>query len=517
MLKRKHPVLSRALLAALGMALLMLSFSGTLAAATIRIVNLNDPGVGFNDTTPWDASLGERGGNWAETYGQARLNAFQYAANLAAQMLDSPQEIRIGAALVPLGGDPFGAVLGFAGPSFVDWNFGGAPRADTAYVTAVADRLSNSDLNPGEPDVIAIFNSEVDGDFVLGSSRWYYGLNGSGSSGDSDFVTVVLHELLHGLGFLSLVDEATGTRFAADDGMGGTVEMDDAYMVYLEDHNNAMTTWDALDDAGRQASAIDPGLHFVGPSVLGSPVLAGLTVGVDAGHAMMYSPPVLEPGSSVSHFDTVLAPNELMEPFYVSANHDPSLAGYLLQDVGWNAPKFGAGDADLSVAITSPQVEALAGALVDYNVTVTNNGNNIATSTTLTAFAPESATQVTVTQPAGSTWFEANNVLTFFLGDLAPSGSVTIGVSAIANHPVTTTMSAAVTSGTNDPNAPANNLAALTLLACGTEPNASCFSSNSGGGCSLNLRAAFDPVLAALGLLSFGYLLMRRRRAPALV
>ena len=308
-----------------------------------------------------------------------------------------------------------------------------------------------------------------------------------------------------------------GTRFAADDGMGGTIEMDDAYMVYLEDHVNAMTTWDALDDAGRQASAIDPGLHFVGPSVLGSPVLAGLTAGVDAGHAMMYSPNPVEPGSSVSHFDTVLAPNELMEPFYVSANHEPSLAGYLLQDVGWNAPKFGPGDADVAVTVTTPQAQASPGDTITYDVTVTNNGPNIATSTTLSAFAPESATQVTVTQPAGSTWFEANSVLTFFLGDLAPGTSTTIGVSVVANHPVTTTMSAAVTSGTNDPNAPVNNLAAATLLGCGTEPNASCFSSNSGGGCSLNSRAAFDPLLAALGLLSFGYLLMRRRRVPARV
>ena len=42
------------------------------AAATIVIVNQNDPGVGFNDPTP----VAPVGGNPGTTLGQQRLNAF---------------------------------------------------------------------------------------------------------------------------------------------------------------------------------------------------------------------------------------------------------------------------------------------------------------------------------------------------------------------------------------------------------------------------------------------------------
>src|SRR5678809_1730406 len=54
-------------------------------AATIVINNIDGPGEGFNDATP----VPPVGGNPATTLGQARLNAFQYAAELAGACLVS--------------------------------------------------------------------------------------------------------------------------------------------------------------------------------------------------------------------------------------------------------------------------------------------------------------------------------------------------------------------------------------------------------------------------------------------
>jgi hypothetical protein len=51
----------------------------------------------------------------------------------------------------------------------------------------------------------------------------------------------------------------------------------------------------------------------------------------------MYAPGSLQPGSSVSHFSTSLSPDEVMEPSYTTALHSPSLARYLMTDIGWGS------------------------------------------------------------------------------------------------------------------------------------------------------------------------------------
>jgi hypothetical protein len=49
----------------------------------------------------------------------------------------------------------------------------------------------------------------------------------------------------------------------------------------------------------------------------------------------MYAPPTVQPGSSVSHWDTVLTPDQIMEPIYTGAHHRPVLELPLFQDIGW--------------------------------------------------------------------------------------------------------------------------------------------------------------------------------------
>jgi hypothetical protein len=73
------------------------------------------------------------------------------------------------------------------------------------------------------------------------------------------------------------------------------------------------------------------------------------TLGVDlsiraganaSGQALLYSPDPVELGSSISHWDTIAFPNQLMEPFInsdLSHNVSPpaDLTRTLLGDVGW--------------------------------------------------------------------------------------------------------------------------------------------------------------------------------------
>src|SRR5690606_8119643 len=76
---------------------------------------------------------------------------------------------------------------------------------NTWYPTAIADAMLGQNIDAGGADIMATFNRELD--------RWYFGLDGNPPSGQYDFVTVVLHELGHGLGFtgsFDVVDEEDG-------------------------------------------------------------------------------------------------------------------------------------------------------------------------------------------------------------------------------------------------------------------------------------------------------------------
>jgi hypothetical protein len=65
--------------------------------ATLIIQNNDGAFEGFNDPTPWTPT----GGNPATTLGQARLNAFQYAADLWGACLNSNVTITIRAQMDP--------------------------------------------------------------------------------------------------------------------------------------------------------------------------------------------------------------------------------------------------------------------------------------------------------------------------------------------------------------------------------------------------------------------------------
>jgi hypothetical protein len=60
--------------------------------------------------------------------------------------------------------------------------------------------------------------------------------------------------------------------------------------------------------------------------------------GANAGYVRLYAPATIAPGSSISHFDTVAAPNLLMEPFIngdLRSARNLDLTPSLMQDIGW--------------------------------------------------------------------------------------------------------------------------------------------------------------------------------------
>ena len=294
------------------------------AAATITVVNLDSPGEGFNDPSAPDPDS-TNGGNAGPTLGVQRLNAFQFAANLWGGLVTSSVPISVGAEFDPLDCDSTSAMLGQASPNTVLRDFAGALRANTWYSQALANSLAGTNLDPTSDDIGATFNSAI-GTTCPFPIVWYYGLDRNPPGDKIDFVTIVLHELGHGLGFLALVNLATGQKFSG---------FDDAYMVFLEDHRTGKI-YPNMSNAERIAASTATGdLHWVGPNVV-AVSRQRLTAGVNPnGHVEMFAPNPRQPGSSVSHFSTSLSPDELMEPSYTVPLHDVGLAKELLADIGW--------------------------------------------------------------------------------------------------------------------------------------------------------------------------------------
>jgi hypothetical protein len=317
-MSRAHVLLALALLVGTGVCVAQ----PVHAAATLTVINNDPPGQGFNDPTPATPV----GGNTGSTVGEQRLIAFQYAVDLWEPLITSPLPIRIGASFSSLPCSLNSAVLGSAGPTTVHRDFAGAPLLNTWYVQALANSLNGSDLDPGYDDLEAEFNSDLGEPGCLQASGWYYGLDANPSANLIDFVSVLAHELGHGLGFLSLVSLSSGAKF---------LNANDAYMVHLEDHTTSKTFPEMNSTERYNAMRKTGNLHWTGANVVfGS---AGLSSGRHAsGHVEVYAPTPAEAGSSVSHFSDEITPDELMEPSYTDANHDVGLALELLADLGWN-------------------------------------------------------------------------------------------------------------------------------------------------------------------------------------
>jgi hypothetical protein len=294
------------------------------AGATIIIVNNDSAGEGFNDNSAWTPT----GGNPATTLGQARLNAFQYAADLWSSCINSGVTIYVRAQMDPQFCGPSSAVLGSAGTRTIHRDWPGVPEPNTWYPQALANSLAGYDLDPTREDINATFNSNLNGDpGCLGGRGWYYGFDGNPPGNDIDFISVVMHEIGHGLGFQTFVDLASGAKFSG---------YDDVYMMNLNQVGATPADYPSMSNAQRIAASIsDPNLRWTGAEVTAAHPTIPLTSGLNGGYVRMYAPDPQQPGSSVSHWTNAVSPNEVMEPAYTGPNHDPSLAFYLMEDIGW--------------------------------------------------------------------------------------------------------------------------------------------------------------------------------------
>ena len=235
--------------------------------------------------------------------------AFQAAVDIWEGLIDSPVPIRILANWTPLQGGALGGAI--YGSAYA--NFEGAQKFNVFYPVALAEKITGRNLNAENPDIFAQFNSNV---------NWNFDSNSAPPANHFDLVTVVLHEIGHGLGF-------AGT-FDSDDTQGE---------VGLED-TGIPIIYDVPLENGASENLIQT---FSSPSVaLHTQVTSDnlFFSSITIGKPRIFAPDEFDPGSSISHLNESTyngTVNALMTPFIGPQEriHDPGIASNMLKDLGW--------------------------------------------------------------------------------------------------------------------------------------------------------------------------------------
>ena len=247
--------------------------------------------------------------------------AFEAAIKIWENYLVSSQIIRVKATwLSSLGG----SVLAETGATRIYKTSAGVPNlpyANVWYPAPLAEALSGKDLNAGDFEMTVSLNANI---------NWYFGLDAKPQAGKYDMVTVMLHEIAHGLGFSSSMSVLTN-GIQGQYGQSGSAYVFD---VFVQDSRKINLTNTGVYGNPSQdlKTSMTSNVLFFG---LKNPKFAAIL-------PRLYAPSPYKSGSSFSHFDestyTAGSPNSLMSPSVRAAevNQNPGeLLLNCLNEMGW--------------------------------------------------------------------------------------------------------------------------------------------------------------------------------------
>jgi len=220
------------------------------------------------------------------------INPFEKAVSIWEKYLVSSQVIRITANWSSLGV----GVLAETGASKIYKDLGGLPQMNTWYPVTLAEALSNRNLNGAEADINVTLNSNI---------NWYEGLDGKPQSGEYDLISILLHEIAHGLGFsssMNIINNSQGKY-----GQVGIPYIFDAFMVDSRKNKliNGAIYGNPSTNLKQVLTSNEVFFHLSLPKFVNNP-------------PQLYAPNPFRAGSSFSHLDEGIYPagnpNSLMSP-----------------------------------------------------------------------------------------------------------------------------------------------------------------------------------------------------------
>lgn len=242
--------------------------------------------------------------------------AFQRAVDIWEQLVYSPVPIRVYAEWQNLGSN----ILGSANTSDYLMNFEGARYAQTYYPIALAEKLAGKSLNSDEmEDIYCRFNSTI---------SWHYGEPEDIRSGTFDFTTVVLHELGHGLGFISTMNVS-----GQNGNYGYGTPFKSVYDIYIENEEGR----NLVDTAAFKNNSQPLYRALTGNALF-------FEKGTGSARPRLFAPAQFSAGSSISHLDDNTYPHGSTNALMTSTartmevTHDPGeLALSIFYEMGWKS------------------------------------------------------------------------------------------------------------------------------------------------------------------------------------
>lgn len=330
------------------------------AGCAAQVATENNGGTDFwfdnQATTPVE-------GNAGTTLGEQRRNAFNHAMEQIRRQTQPIAPIHIRACWASLGGDAQRATLASAGPYltrsdklFRDDRFGHLPALEKPYtwhaLAAAAQsmgtdscRFQGLSCTLPRTDVFIQFNRDVGSASVIGGSPYFYGYNNPPPQ-SVDFIATAMHEIIHGLGFLSLLNTdpegstPMGAKFRARISDNPTTYEkhghNDAYSdaLVLVDTNDQVHEVSRLPDAERGTSlTAGNALRWADPAAVASHTNPWRDYEFPVNLPRLFAPDPVQPGSSVSHLNRG---GQMMAPFITQGVRDMGLAAPMLSAVGWN-------------------------------------------------------------------------------------------------------------------------------------------------------------------------------------
>lgn len=239
-----------------------------------------------------------------EVWPDEAINAFQYAADLWGSHLNSEVPISINAHWISLGEN----TLGSAGPTTL-FSFSN-PEAlgvfpNTFYPIAQVNALLGRDVK--EQDNVTVTH-DIRINISCDRQNWYYGTDANTPPGQYDLVTVLLHEIGHGIGFLGTV---SGNNTAQTATWGSEVgpEDDRQRFPFVYDQFALDGNFDNLIDDDiyplSETSGTSQDLYQAVTGKVGNVFFSGLEAEfpLENNRVQLYTPPSFQAGSSYSHLD----------------------------------------------------------------------------------------------------------------------------------------------------------------------------------------------------------------------
>ena len=252
------------------------------------------------------------------------------------------------------------------------------------YPVALAEKIAGKSLNDDlQGDITLAVNSSI---------NWYLGTDGQTPVTKYDLVTVVIHEICHGLGFFD--------SFSSDGTLGsyGINSIPMIYDTFVETYDGNRLT----DTLKFNNSSTALGSQLIGNQLyFNGPLLKKYTQSNNYTNlrAKLYAPATWDAGSSISHLDesATLRINSLMTPFIDlgEAIHDPGKFTFsILGDLGWINTRIihtPTGDTEAHLSQISLSVDIKSDTIYNHNkIGVVYSFDNFLTHDSLYLTSPNS-------------------------------------------------------------------------------------------------------------------------------